>query len=261
MRGACKVLGLSRTSYHYEPDLERDTPVIEALTRLAEKYPAYGFQMMFAKLRQEGKTWNHKRVYRVYKLIKLHLRRKGKKRLPTRHPEPLVVPCFANQTWSADFMSDALFCGRRFRTFNVLDDFNREALAIEIDLNIPAQRVIRVLDRIALTRGYPNKLRLDNGPEFISIALASWAEAHGVELEFIQPGKPTQNSFIERFNRTYRTEVLDRFIFNSLSEVKEITESWLKEYNEERPHQALKNMSPVQFLAKQQPAISNFEWH
>jgi putative transposase len=255
------VLGLSRTSYTYEPDSERDVPVIEALTRLAEKYPAYGFQMMFDKLRQEGTTWNHKRVYRIYKLLKLHLRRKGKKRLPSRHPEPLKVPSFANQTWSADFMSDALFCGRRFRTFNVLDDFNREALEIEIDLNLPAQRVIRVLDRIALIRGYPNKLRLDNGPEFISVALADWAQTHHVELEFIQPGKPTQNSFIERFNRTYRNEVLDRYIFNSLSEVKEITALWIREYNEERPHQALNSLSPVQFLKSQKPVVSSFEWH
>ena len=163
LRGACRALGLSRTTYHYEPDSERDVPVIEALTRLAEKYPAYGFQMMFDKLRQEGITWNHKRVYRIYKLLKLNLRRKGKKRLPTRHPEPLAVPCFANQTWSADFMSDALLCGRRFRTFNVIDDYNREALGIEVDLNLPAQRVIRVLDRIGMQRGYPNKIRLDNG--------------------------------------------------------------------------------------------------
>ncbi|MCF2030885.1 integrase core domain-containing protein, partial [Escherichia coli] len=121
------------------------------------------------------------------------------------------------------------------RTFNVVDDFNREALSIEIDLNLPAQRVVRVLDRIAANRGYPVMLRMDNGPEFISLALAEWAEQHAVKLEFIQPGKPTQNAFIERFNRTYRTEILDFYLFRTLSEVREITEKWLSEYNCERP--------------------------
>ena len=129
------------------------------------------------------------------------------------------MPETANHCWSVDFMSDTLWDGRRFRTFNVLDDFNREALAIEIDLNLPAPRIIRVLDRIAMTRGYPAKLRCDNGPELVSIALAGWAEDHGVRLDFIKPGKPTQNSYIERFNRTYRDEILDLYLFSSLNEV------------------------------------------
>ena len=139
-------------------------------------------------------------------------------------------------------MHDALSCGRKFRTFNVVDDFNREALAIEIDLNLPAQRVIRVLDRIALERGYPQMLRMDNGPEFISLALAEWAEDKAIKLEFIKPGTPTQNAYIERFNRTYRTEILDFYLFKSLNEVREITEKWVREYNEERPHESLKNL-------------------
>ena len=127
-------------------------------------------------------------------------------------------------------MSDALICGRRFRTFNVVDDFNREALAIEVDLSLPALRVIRVLERIIAWRGYPAKLRMDNGPEFISVALAEWAEKHGVELEFIKPGKPMQNSYIERFNRTYREEILNMYVFKTLNEVRELTESWIREY-------------------------------
>ena len=144
-------------------------------------------------------------------------------------------------------MHDALACGRRFRTFNVVDDFNREALSIEIDLNLPALRVVRVLDRIAANRGYPVMLRMDNGPEFISLALAEWAEQHAVKLEFIQPGKPTQNAFIERFNRTYRTEILDFYLFRTLNEVREITEKWLSEYNCERPHESLNNMTPEEY--------------
>jgi len=261
LRTACKIIGISRSSYDYEPDTTRDQVVIEALQRLAENYPAYGFQMMFDKLRQEGFTWNHKRVYRVYRALKLNLRRKGKKRLPSRHPEKLAVPDTLNQTWSADFMSDSLMTGRRFRTFNVVDDFNRELLGIAIDLNIPSPRVIRELDRIAEIRGYPKKLRLDNGPEFISIAMAEWAQAHGVGLEFIQPGKPTQNSYIERFNRTYRTEVLNMYAFRNLTEVKEITEVWIKEYNEDRPHQALNSMTPVQYRLKKHPETSSLAWH
>lgn len=140
-------------------------------------------------------------------------------------------------------MHDALVCGRRFRTFNVVDDFNREALPIEIDLNLPALRVVRVLDRIAANRGYPVMLRMDNGPEFISLALAEWAELHAVKLEFIQPGKPTQNAFIERFNRICRR----LYLLMILNQVREITERWVSEYNCERPHESLNNMTPEEY--------------
>ena len=190
MRLVCRVVGISPSVYRYRPDTRRDEPVIAALQETAEKYPAWGFSKLFKVLRRQGKKWNHKRVYRLYCLLQLNLRRKGKKRLPNRHPEPLVVPTTMNRCWSMDFMSDSLQCGRRFRTFNVIDDFNREVLAIEIDLNLPAPRVIRVLERIVAWRGIPQKLRMDNGPEFVSMALADWAEQQRVELEFIKPGKP-----------------------------------------------------------------------
>lgn len=165
-----------------------------------------------------------------------------------------------NECWSADFMSDALWDGRCFRTFNVVDDFNREALTIEVDFSLPAPRVVRELDRIAAVRGYPLKLRLDNGPEFIALALAEWAEQHRVTLEFIKPGKPMQNGFIERFNRTYRQAVLDMYVFTTLNEVREQTEKWLKEYNEERPHDALGDMTPREYLLTQNPEISTYGW-
>ena len=194
--------------------------------------------------------------------LRLNKRRKGKRRLPTRRPEPLAVPLVANPCWSVDFMSDTLFDGRRFRTFNVLDDFNREALAIEIDLNLPAMRIIRVLDHVAEQRGYPHKLRCDNDPELVSIALVGWAEDHGMQLDFIQPGKPTQNSYVERFNRTYRDEILDLYVFRSLAEVRDLTRSWLKKYNEERPHDALGDLTPMEYLAvKQGPEISSYAWY
>lgn len=146
-------------------------------------------------LRRQGNAWNHKREHWIYCLLKLNFRRKGKQRLPVRNPAPLATPEALNQSWSIDFMHDALVCGRRFRTFNVVDDLNRKALAIEIDLNIPAQRVVRVLDRVVANRGYPLKMRMDNGPELISLTLAQRAEERDVVLDFIKPGKPTQNTF------------------------------------------------------------------
>ena len=254
-------MNLSRTSYRYRPDTQRDLPVIEALQRLAERYPAYGFSKLFLKIRREGHPWNHKRAYRVYCALKLNMRRKRKTRLPTRHPEPLVHPQTNNHCWSIDFMSDSLMCGRRFRTLNVVDDFNREALAIEVDLNLPAPRVIRVLDRIVAWRGYPEKMRMDNGPEFISAVLAEWADDNNVVLDFIQPGKPTQNSYVERFNRTYRTEILDMYAFHRLSEVRELTDKWLIEYNEERPHESLDNLTPQEYLMANSAENSNSGWH
>ena len=262
IRRSCAAVRLSRSVYGYRPNKSRDEEVIKALESAVDRYPRYGFGKLFLILRRAGYTWNHKRVYRIYCELKLNIRRKGKKRLPNRNPQPLSVPETVNQSWSADFMSDALYCGRRFRTFNVVDDFNREVLAIEIDLNLPASRVIRTLDQIALWRGYPAQLRLDNGPEFVSLALADWAERHGIHLAFIQPGKPMQNGYIERFNRTYRTEVLDFYIFKSLSQVRNITEKWRQEYNSERPHESLDNLTPSEYLImSKKTQNSNYEWH
>jgi putative transposase len=157
-------------------------------------------------------------------------------------------------------MSDALWDGRRFRTFNVVDDFNREGLAIEIDTSLTAERVVRVLDKLADTRGLPMKLRFDNGPEFVSIKVADWAERNQVELEFIKPGRPMQNGFIERFNRSYREAVLDMYIFESLEEVRMQTEKWLHIYNNERPHDSLGGMPPSEYLMKHQPDYCNYNW-
>ncbi len=236
-------------------------PVTEALQKLAEQYPAYGFGLMFKKLRQSGMQWNAKRVYRVYRLLKLNFRRKGKKRLPNRYPQPLAVPSDINHCWSVDFMSDALMDGRRFRLFNVVDDFNREALVIDVDLNIPAHRVVRILERLSGERGYPVFIRSDNGPEFIAAAFAEWAERHGVILDVIQPGKPMQNGFIERFNKTLRTEILDMYLFRSLSEVRVLTEQWRTEYNEERPHSSQGNMPPVIYARQKLAGNPNWRWY
>ncbi|SDC37263.1 Integrase core domain-containing protein [Paracidovorax valerianellae] len=158
-------------------------------------------------------------------------------------------------------MSDALWDGRRFRTFNVIDDFSREALAIEVDLNLPAARVIRTLERIAAWRGYPSKLRLDNGPEFVALAMAEWAERKGIALDFIEPGRPMQNGFIERFNGSYRHGVLDMYLFRTLSEVREQPEHWLADYNQQIPHGSLGGLTPAEFRDQHQPQTSSFSWH
>lgn len=161
---------------------------------------------------------------------------------------PLAVPPTFNQVWSADFMSDALWNGRRFRTFNVIDDFNREALTVEIDTGISAQRVVRILDQIADWRGLPARIRFDNGPEFTALAVADWAEENGVELEFIKPGKPTDNAFIESFNGSFRDECLNVNWFLSLEDAREKISAFKEEYNHFRPHSALGNMTPIEAL-------------
>ena len=182
----------------------------------------------------------------------LHLKRKPKKRLPARTAQALAVPGRANQTWSLDFMSDALSNGRAFRTLNVIDDYNREALWIEVDTSLPAERVVRVLEQLLFWRGKPTRIRMDNGPELISQRLKSWAKEKDIELLHIQPGKPAQNAYIERFNRTYREEVLDSYLFDDLEEVRHITDHCLEDYNTIRPHEALQGLPPRQFV--RQPA-------
>ena len=261
IRKACVALGVSRSYYVYKPTPRDDSEVIAALTELAEKKPTWGFSKLFAVLRQQGKPWNHKKVWRVYCLLQMNLKRKSKRRLPAAGRTCIAQPLAPNHCWSVDFMRDTLYSGRVFRTFNAVDDYNREALAVEIDTNLPSGRVVRVLDRIADERGcYPEKLRMDNGPEFVGMVMAGWAEEHGVDLEFIQPGKPTQNSYIERFNRTYREEVLDLYVFNSLSEVRAVTEDFIREYNEERPHESLGNMTPIDFATQRAEGVPPALW-
>lgn len=246
-RQACRLLSLSRTVFRYEAKQPDDHELTQELLRLAKHQPRWGCGKMVDYLRHQGYGWNHKRIRRVYRALALHLKRKPKKRLPVRPAQALGVPGQANQTWSLDFMSDSLSTGRAFRTLNILDDYNREALWIEIDTSIPAERVIRVLEVLLLWRGTPHQIRMDNGPELISQRLAEWAQTHHVELAHIQPGKPAQNAYIERFNRTFREEVLDAYLFDDLQEVRAITEHWLQEYNLIRPHEALQGLTPQQY--------------
>lgn len=250
-RRACAMLNMSRSVYRYKAKPSDDEELREQLLNLAAWKPRWGFQKMYAFLKNQRHSWNHKRVRRIYRALGLNLRIKPKKRLPSRDPRPLVAPKEANFSWSLDFMHNSLANGRTIRTLNIIDDFNREGLWIEVDTSIPSARVVRVLDMLALWRGYPQQLRLDNGPELISQTLADWAEEHGVILAFIQPGKPVQNAYVERFNRTYREDVLDAYLFHTVAEVQAITQDWLEEYNAIRPHQALGNLPPYQYVPDQ----------
>jgi putative transposase len=225
-----------------------DHVIAQTLTKLAEKHKRYGFRKLFQKTKKAGFTWNHKRVYRVYCSLKLNLKRKPKKRLPTRVKVPLQVPTHTNLSWSLDYMSDALVNGKRFRTANVIDDCNREALGIKANSSLTSRQVTEFLDIIALDKGYPKQLRMDNGPENISKTMKCWALQHNVQLLYIQPGKPAQNAYIERFNRTYREEILDMHLFNNIQEVQLITQQWIDEYNTQRPHCSLGNLTPHEFL-------------
>lgn len=247
-RQACKMLNLSRTVFRYQSKRPDDSEIKQALLELAEGKPRWGFGKMLDYLKQQQYTWNHRRIRRVYCELHLNLRVKKKKRLPKRIMQPLCVPEKANQSWSMDFMRDSLVGGRVFRTLNVIDDYNREALCIEVDTSLPCVRVIRVLERLIAMRGCPKQIRMDNGPEFVSHRLEDWAKEHQITTVFIEPGKPAQNAYIERFNRTYREEVLDANIFRSLGEVRQITQEWLEEYNGIRPHDALQGLSPYQYV-------------
>lgn len=243
---ACKITSLARSQFYYRSKKD-DNDVIEALQELAFKHPSYGFRKLFAYLRRSGNVWNHKRVYRVYKLLKLNRKRRGKRRLPARVKQPLTQQTLINQSWSMDFMSDSMVGNRKFRTLNVMDDCSREVLAIEIDTSLSSKRVIRTLERIIEQRGMPVTIRTDNGPEFTSKDLELWSLDKGINIQFIQPGKPMQNGYIERFNRLYREAILDAYLFFDLSEVRILTDEWIEEYNHKRPHESLGNMTPFEW--------------
>lgn len=237
-------MGLARSTYSYHLKPSEDEEIIAALEKLIESHPSIGFWKCYKRLRRNSNNWNHKRVYRVYTSMKLNIRRRARKRLPARVKQALFQPTAINQVWSMDFMCDSLWDGRRFRLLNILDDYNREILSVESDTSLPAMRVIRVLERLIEYRGLPEMIRVDNGPEFISDKLDLWCKDKNIQLVFIQPGKPMQNGFVERFNGTLRRELLNAYIFKTISEVRSMTENWVNDYNNHRPHDALKDKTP-----------------
>jgi len=227
-----------------------DSELIDKLNELAELLPTRGFDEYFGRIRQQGYKWNRKRVLRVYRLMKLGLRRKRKKRLPKRIKEPLSMPSSINKTWSMDFMSDALTDGRRVRVLNIIDDHNREALNISVGISFPAQRVVRVLNQLEEEVGLPETIRVDNGPEFIAHHFKAWCEKKEIKVQYIQPGKPMQNGFIERFNRFFREDILDAYWFEDLDQLNIIAQKWRYDYNYNHPHKSLGGKAPCQFFAR-----------
>lgn len=234
----------------YYQTIKDDTPIEEALRRKAEQHPEEGFWKAFGRLRLEGYTWNHKRVLRVYRKIGLTMRRKVKKRLPARPKTHLEVPNELNHTWSIDFMQDRLENGRKVRCFNVIDDANREILHVEIDYSLKSKRVIWVLNHLSKRRTQPKRIRMDNGPEFIAQITQEWSEARQIEFVYIQPGEPTQNAFVERFNGSFRRGVLNPHIFESIEQLWMKAEEWTYDYNNHRPHDSLKRLPPVLYAQK-----------
>ena len=220
----------------------------EALQALVERHWSWGFWKYHRRLRKNGVLVNHKRLWRRYRALGLQLgKRRKKHRLPDRLKQPLPVPAGPNGCWSLDFASDALTDGRCFRARNVIDDFNRQALGIEVDFSLPAPRVMRLLAQLVAQHGRPEKLRCGNGPEFTGAVLGEWCGTQGIILQWIQPGKTTQNAYVERFNGPFRREVLDAYLFTALRQARRLLTEWMHDYNALRPHQALGFLTPMEF--------------
>ncbi len=247
---ACRAFGVSETCFRYSPKRRAENETFaDLLEGLTKAHRTWGFGLCFLYLRNvRGHVWNHKRVRRIYCELELNLRIKPRRRIKRDKPDVLSVPDAPNLVWSMDFMADRLADGRQFRLLNVLDDFNREGLGIEVDFSLPAERVVRALNQIIEWRGKPMAIRVDNGPEYISATLAVWAARQGIALTHIQPGKPQQNAYVERYNRTVRHEWLDLYIFETIAEAQEIATDWLWTYNNERPNMGIGGITPAQKL-------------
>lgn len=246
-RRACRTLGFARSSLQYKPRREEPAELLGRLHELAAKRPRFGYRRLHILLRREGFQVNHKRVYRLYRADGLAVRRKRRKKLAAGLRRPICLPVRANQRWSMDFTHDALATGRRFRTLNIVDDFTRECPVIEVDTSLPGGRVVRILERLADTRGLPEIIVVDNGPEFTGKALDAWAYQRGVALHFIRPGKPIENAFVESFNGKFRDECLNENWFTDLGDAKTKIETWRIDYNRIRPHSMLGDLTPAEF--------------
>jgi putative transposase len=246
-RRACDALGFARSSHYYRSRRPPATELVARLRGIAAKRPRFGYRRLTVLLRREGVRVNHKRVYRLYRAEGLSVRRKLRKRLAGTQRSEIVAPSRPNERWSMDFMIDALASGRRFRTLNIVDDFTRECLAIEVDTSIGGARVVRVLERLAEIRGLPKAIVVDNGPEFIGKALDAWAHRSHVDIQFTRPGKPVDNAFVESFNGRFREECLNEHWFFDPEDARAVIEAWRVDYNETRPHSSLGNATPAEF--------------
>lgn len=239
----CRVIGIHRSLWYYQSRKD-DSEVIARLNELAVQLPTRGFDEYYGIIRNENRGWGRRRVLRVYREMKLKLRRKHKRRLPSRIKEPLQQQEQANRSYSMDFMSDALVGGRKLRVLNIMDDCTRESLAAWCDYSIPGEKVVEVLKSIVDERGRPEQIRVDNGPEFRGRVFVQWCQQEQITIKYIQPGRPMQNAYIERLNRTFREDVLDAYVFETLEEVRLLSDEWQDHYNNRHPHKALKGKTP-----------------
>jgi putative transposase len=247
-RHACRLMGRGRSTNRYQArKAERDAALRKRLRELAAKRMRFGYRRLTAMLVREGMPINHKRVYRLYREEGLAMRIRQRRRI--RWSGVVASPAAArpNQRWSMDFVSDCMSTGKVIRMLTLVDDCTRECPAIEVDTSLGGLRVRRVLDRIASERGLPEAIGLDNGPEFRGRALAAWSEERRVRLEFIQPGKPVQNAYVESFNGRLRDECLNANWFTSLSDARRKIETWRQDYNEQRPHSSLNYLPSAEF--------------
>src|SRR5208282_6722525 len=251
-RRACGLIGITRRAFRCEPGPEHDHELRQRLRALAETHRRWGCPMLHRVLRREGVTVNHKRIERLYREEGLSLRRRrGRKRLShlrVAREQPTTI----NHTWAVDFIHDALSDGRRFRALTVIDEYSRECLAIEVGAALPGERVSQVLQRLCDLRAAPSIIRSDNGPEFRGRVMDAWAYGCGVRLQFIEPGKPIQNAFIESFNSRLREECLNEQVFLSLDDARRKIEHWRHQYNRARPHSSLGYLVPAEFAAVHQ---------
>ena len=246
-RHALRVVGMSASSLRYVPAPDRNAELRQAIVTLAQRHRRYGAGMIYLKLRQKGQKVNHKRVDRLYALEKLHVKRRRRKKVPVTDRQPLVRPTVANEVWSMDFVFDRIGSGRVLKCLAIVDDATHESVAVTPEHAIGGEHLTRILDRLAITRGLPQVIRTDNGPEFTGKAMLTWAHERGITLRLIEPGKPNQNAYIESFNGRLRDECLNEHWFMNLAHAKAIIENWRREYNEERPKKALGGLTPAAY--------------
>ena len=261
-RRACGLIEITRRSYRRAPKPDRNRELRVRLRSVAEERRRWGCPMLYQVLRREGWQVNHKRIERLYREEGLSLRRRRRRKRLSHLRVVRQAPVAANQAWAVDFIHDSLLNGRRFRAFAVLDEWSRESLAIEVDVSLTGERVTRVLERLRGERGLPLVIQADNGPELRGRVLDQWAFDHGVKLQFIEPGNPIQNAFIESFNSRLREECLSEHVFVSLDDARRKIEQWRIDYNRERPHSSLGHLTPKEFAAKHQriSAIAHTAW-
>ena len=258
-RRACELVGLSRSRWHYRLRRRSHEDLRVRLRELAAMRPRWGYQRLHILLKREGRVVNHKLVLRLYREERLAVARRRRQKRVSVPRVPMPAPVAVNERWSMDFVTDALVDGRQFRCFTIVDDMTRECPAIEVSASLPALRVIQVLDRLASIRGLPRSIVCDNGPEFAGRALDLWAHHHGVALQFIRPGRPVENAFIESFNGHFREECLSTEWFTSLTHAQQVIESWRNDYNDGRPHSSLNGRTPAEFARELQKNDNSLE--